>query len=121
MNIQTGKPSCKFKFHVSRWPGWSICQNDGTLEFNGKLYCPEHYGLLTGDNRAAFLLQLCGDILSLAEQGDYRNGVTFQGMDEGDILANRMLKEYKDALTKEMDDHCLRIPHSPDIRKGAKE
>ena len=99
VQIKTGNPSCHFKFPISEWPKWSICQNDGTLEYNGKLYCAKHYGLLTGDADRKFLFKLCNDILDLADNGNYSNGIVYQGMDEGDVFASQMLKEYRDALS----------------------
>jgi hypothetical protein len=99
IQLKTSNPSCQFKFPIPAWPRWSVCQQDGELEFNGKLYCAKHYGLLTGDEDRAFLFNLCFDLLDLAEHGDYCNGNTHQGLDEGDVLAHNMINEYRDSLT----------------------
>ena len=44
------------------------------------------------------LLLLCQDILDLAKHGDYSNGNVANGLDEGQVLARRMLDDYQAAL-----------------------
>lgn len=46
------------------------------------------------------LLELCRNILELARHGDYANGNTAQGIDEGEVMAGRMMADYEAQIRK---------------------
>jgi len=47
----------------------------------------------------ASLLELCRNILELARHGDYSNGNTAQGMDEGQVMAGQMMADYEQQIS----------------------
>jgi len=96
--------------------GHRVCPNDWIITgIKGERYpCKsdvfeQTYEFVDGITLApepASLLELCHNILELARHGDYSNGNTAQGMDEGRVMAARMMADYEQQLKnfeKEID------------------
>ena len=61
-------------------------------------------------NEPSSPLELARMIFDLAEHGDYSNGNVAQGMDEGQVLASDMLRQYETRLQEFEHQSVSRCP-----------